>query len=114
MITKLMNRKGLSLVEIILGIAIFGIISISLIPIFTFSFTQIFTSGHKTEALYTSQELIEKEMDGSVVDEISTMEKTISIKFGTTEIEIDGQLIQVELEYDSSGNKILMNSFKPD
>ncbi|SHI54619.1 hypothetical protein SAMN02745975_00122 [Geosporobacter subterraneus DSM 17957] len=53
------NKKGYLLIEIIIGITLFGLISVSLIPILTNQFIHINRSGRRTEALYDNQKTIE-------------------------------------------------------
>jgi prepilin-type N-terminal cleavage/methylation domain-containing protein len=57
---KLLNQnKGLTLIEIIVAIAILGIILVPLIGMFTNGFTNIFTMGNKTRAVTEAQAVLD-------------------------------------------------------
>ena len=58
-----MNKKGLTLIEIILSIAILGIIAIAFLPLLTFGYVNLFQTRDLTEAMYNSQQIVEKEME---------------------------------------------------
>lgn len=53
------RQNGFSLIEIIVSMAIIGIISITFLTIFTSGFSNIFAAGNKSEALLNSQAVIE-------------------------------------------------------
>jgi len=54
------NRiEGFTLIEIIVSIAIIGIMVVSFLTIFTNSFSTIFSMGHKTESVNEAQAFIE-------------------------------------------------------
>lgn len=109
-----MGIMGITLVEIILAIAIIGIIVVSLIPIFTQTYVQITRSGNRTNALYVSQEEIEKKLQGEAGGLATSTNHPITLKFGTTEIIVSGKVIEVKVEYDTAGNTTTIKSFKPD
>jgi prepilin-type N-terminal cleavage/methylation domain-containing protein len=55
-----LNRSGLTLIEIIISLAILGIIAVSLLTIFSSSFKFIFNAGRKSVATYGAQQNIEQ------------------------------------------------------
>ena len=55
----LKNKKGFTLIEVILSIAILGIISIAFLSMFTSGIVGISNSGKKSESHYTAQSDIE-------------------------------------------------------
>lgn len=57
------KNKGYTLVEIILAIAIIGIIAVSFLPLMTFSYTNLVNSDQFTQALFDDQALVEDEID---------------------------------------------------
>jgi prepilin-type N-terminal cleavage/methylation domain-containing protein len=59
MIAKRKNESGLTLIEIIISLAILGIISVSFLTLFTASFSYIFRAGHRSIDHYDSQTYIE-------------------------------------------------------
>jgi hypothetical protein len=58
-----MNNKGLSLVELILSIALIGLISISTLPLITFGYTNLFSSSKYVDEAYDVQQEIEQTME---------------------------------------------------
>lgn len=57
---KKANQTGLTLIEIIISIAILGIIAVSLLTVFSSSFKYIFNAGHKSISTYGAQQNIEQ------------------------------------------------------
>jgi prepilin-type N-terminal cleavage/methylation domain-containing protein len=57
------GNNGFTLIEIILAIALIGIISVSFLPLMTFSYTNLVGSERFTQALYDDQELVEEQID---------------------------------------------------
>ena len=53
----LKSKKGMTLVEIIVAITILGIIIVSILNMFNFSITEIFSSGFRTDASLEVQQL---------------------------------------------------------
>lgn len=58
------NYKGLTLIEVILSIAIIGIISISLLPIFNIGLKNIVNAGSRTKNVYEAQTSINNFIQG--------------------------------------------------
>lgn len=112
---ELTNLKGLTLIEIIVGMAILGIIAVSFIPMLTSTFIQIHRSGNKSGAQYSNQMILEKSLAGENITEgVTKSGKTLSIKFdGLEEINVPGWIIEVEESYDKQGNKTVTKVFKP-
>lgn len=54
------RKKGMTLLEIIIAMAILGIIAVVLLNAFVQGFSTIFSMGNKTRAMTTAQELIDK------------------------------------------------------
>jgi len=111
-INILWKQQGLTLVEIILGIAILGIIFVAMIPVFTYGFIQIDHSGDKSKALYISRQNTEKTLDGEAGGVITSTAPLI-IKFGGTNIPVPGVQYKVETTYNGTSNKVTIKSFKP-
>lgn len=111
----LRNQKGLTLIEILIGMAILGIISISFIPVLTSTFIQIYRSGSRTEAQYSNQRILEKILAGENIQEgVTKSGRTLSIKFDAlADIDVSGWIIEVEESYDNHGNTTVTKVFKP-
>jgi prepilin-type N-terminal cleavage/methylation domain-containing protein len=58
--TRSDNAKGFTLVEILVSIAILGIVAIFLLPMFTSGFSSLMSMGRKTNALAQAQAVIDK------------------------------------------------------
>lgn len=72
---KTKSKKGMTLIEVIIAIAILGIIAVSLLGAFLQGFSTIFSMGNKTRAMSTAQELVDMACDSgddSVLGSIST------------------------------------------
>jgi prepilin-type N-terminal cleavage/methylation domain-containing protein len=55
----LTQKNGFTLVEIVIAIAILGIILVPLIGVFTNGFTNVITMGNKTRAIAKAQAVID-------------------------------------------------------
>ena len=105
---KLKNKKGLTLVEIILSLAIVGIIAVSIIPLFGTSIKGIARSGKRTSDIVTLQdnmvENIRKSEDGitEVATPISPVEVHIPGVTTNGPLEVKGDLLEVIDEKDES------------
>lgn len=58
-----MNNKGYTLIEVILAIAIIGLLAVSFLPLMTFSYTNLVGSEKFTNAMLEDQSIVEKEID---------------------------------------------------
>lgn len=55
-----MRKKGMTLIEVVISIAILGIIAASFLTMFSNGFSNIFIAGNRTRALAKAQEIIDK------------------------------------------------------
>jgi len=107
-LSLILNKKGFTLIEVIVGIALFGIITISFLPMFTFGIVNMHRSGNRTETVYKIQSSIEK-------NEPATPKKEqININFSGKEINININVYELEGVYDSSGSKTSIFYFEQD
>ncbi|WAG72320.1 prepilin-type N-terminal cleavage/methylation domain-containing protein [Clostridium estertheticum] len=111
---KIDNKQGFTLIEVVVGIALLGIIIISFMPVFSNSFKGITNSGKKSNALYSSQEGIEKKLHGGTDINSTDTPKRITIKFSGAEFDVNGKAILTEIPFGNNGNKTIVKSFKPD
>lgn len=75
------NSTGFTIIEVIVSMAILGLIAISLLALFTNGYSTIFSMGRKTEASNEAQAFIEAVYEEGV-DAISS----IAIRFNSTEV----------------------------
>lgn len=81
-----MKHKGFTLVEIIVALAIVGILAVSFLPMFTLAFKTVFSSGYKSEEIFHDQ----KSMENLIADPNADDIDSLSIAFP------DGYIISVE------------------
>lgn len=102
------NNKGFTLIEIIVSIAIIGIIAIPIFGIFGTGLKNIVNAGNRTENVYIEQELIDTEinMDYSEINkDNSDEEEELDIKFPYNSVldlvKIKGKIVTVTNEDDN-------------
>lgn len=71
------NTKGFTLVEILVSIALLGIMAISMLPLFTNGYRWIINAGNKSKIIYVAQEQVENK----IVQGASNTLKEITITF---------------------------------
>jgi len=76
------DQRGFTLIEIIIAVAILGIVTAAFLPILSNSVSGIFVTGQQEEALYKAQSQIEQYTDTDPVDyskEIELIDSTGTI-----------------------------------
>lgn len=58
-----MKKKGFTLIEIIIAIALIGIIAVAFIPFMTFSYTKLVHSEKFTQDMFNDQAIVENQID---------------------------------------------------
>ena len=71
------NKKGFTLIEIILAIAIIGIMAVAFIPVFTSGFKGVIYAGETKTGMFDSQNILEQE----VADSVNTGTETLTVIF---------------------------------
>ena len=105
----LKKKKGFTLIEVILSIAILGIISIAFMTMFTSGIVGISNSGKKSISHYVAQNQIESNISDSGIlpSNVVTTTKSITLTFpGKADIVISGRQVDVTYTY-GSRSKIL-------
>jgi prepilin-type N-terminal cleavage/methylation domain-containing protein len=77
---SIIDRKGLTLVEVLLSIAILAILTIALLPLFTTALKGIITAGNNSDEIYQSQNGAEDK----VLQGASSTANTMTIIFSDT------------------------------
>lgn len=102
------NSKGMTLIEVILALIIFGIIVVTLSSVLSTGYIGITRSGHKAKAAYEAQ----KEMTEMITSGDFTGTQTLDIRFsGIPTIQIEVNLVESEEEI--NGSTSTMTSFIP-
>jgi prepilin-type N-terminal cleavage/methylation domain-containing protein len=84
------NNKGFTLIEVIISIAIVGIISIPILGIFGTGIKNIVRAGERTEDVFVEQKIINEKMQ----DYDEGEETIISVRFPDgLEIDVEGKII---------------------
>lgn len=73
------RKKGMTLLEVIIAVAILGIISIVFLSVFANGFTTIFKMGNKTKAVAEAQKLIDIVCQSKSPNSIQSLCKKTSI-----------------------------------
>lgn len=109
---KLNNQKGLTLIEIILSMAILGILAITFLTMFSSGFRSIIKAGDKTVAAYDAQQsMTNKIIQADDLDPDEYTEETLIFDFnGGPTIELDIRLLDVYEEHKGSSSN--MKGFK--
>lgn len=83
------NKKGMTLIELIVSIALIGIIVVGFLPAFTVGFAMIAKAGSTSKAQYNTQAQTEKDLSSGP----SVTSDTLDIKFSdNSTIQSSGQI----------------------
>ena len=96
-------KKGFTLIEVILSMALLAIISTAFLTMFTSSIIDISNSGKKSASHYTAQSKIENNINdsGSLSGNVVTSTISITLTFPTSSYDINGRQINVPYNYGS-------------
>ncbi|MBN2259622.1 MAG: prepilin-type N-terminal cleavage/methylation domain-containing protein [Clostridiales bacterium] len=84
-----MNKKGMTLIEVIIALAILGILSVIVLSFFSVSLLGIFRFGDFTEKVFIDQELLELDISNDVSGNPATIQ--FSFEGEDSPISIDGE-----------------------
>lgn len=101
------TRKGLTLIEIIISIAIISLLAVAILGMFNFSIVNIIKSGKRTERVVKVKELIDMEINNSIDNGIYEVDVTLPGDINKT---ILGTMIEKQSPDDP---KIKINTFVP-
>jgi len=96
------TQKGFTLIEVILSIALLGIISVAFLTMFTSGIVGITNSGKKSISHYTAQSQIESEINESGnISNVVTSTTEISLTFPEKSLTyvIEGRQLDVPYTY---------------
>jgi prepilin-type N-terminal cleavage/methylation domain-containing protein len=105
------SKKGMTLIEIIISIAILGILAVSFLTLFVTGFSGITGAGNRSKAQYNVQTKIEEELNSSTSPAGTD---TIIINFlnsTTDKIEVQGKIKAENTIF--NGKKANITFFKP-
>jgi prepilin-type N-terminal cleavage/methylation domain-containing protein len=102
---KFNKRKGFTLVEIIVSLAIIGIISVAFLSMFAFGTNNIIMSGKNSSSNFNAQAILESNISDATITSSEITRTPVSIKLYKSRVlytTIDGNNIQVIYPYSSS------------
>jgi len=104
----LKNKRGFTLIEVILSIAILAIISIAFLSMFTSGVVGISNSGKKSVSHYTAQNQIESNISDSenLPSNVVTSTTNIRLTFQGNYYDVSGRKIDVPYTYGSISKKL--------
>ena len=75
---KFNKRKGLSLIELVVSVAILGVVAIAILQLFGSGFVNIVGAGNHSKAQYLAQDVIEQDLnDRTITSTSNTMQITL-------------------------------------
>lgn len=113
MIASIFNRKGFTLVEVLVCMAILSIIIISFTAAFSTSFTGISKNGENLESLYGKQKNIEYSIKD--YNSIDAPNDSDPIQFGSIPgsipVPMNGIIFNETVSYDNDAHQITISTF---
>ncbi|PKM57813.1 MAG: hypothetical protein CVU98_04240 [Firmicutes bacterium HGW-Firmicutes-3] len=113
------DNKGLTLIEVVISIAILGIVAIAFLSMFSFGYTHVTNAGHKSDAGFLAHQAAEQEIAGGTIDPsvvvTSIPSTTITINLDTplaSPMERSGT--EISFEVDKNGKISKVTTFIPD
>lgn len=115
-------QKGVTLVELIISIAIIGIISVSFLSLFTMGIRGIAFSGHKSKSQFKAQEAVEYSINGTpvaadplidpgVTDQSDTEIPAFQVNFNGGNI--SQKVRKISVTYTYKGKKVTVDTILP-
>ena len=83
------NKRGFTLIEIILAIAIIGILAVVFIPLFTSGYIMIVKNAETSDTLFSNQDAIEQE----IANDSASTGSALTVDFSGLSINVTGQAI---------------------
>ena len=108
---KYVKSNAMTLVEIIMAMALIGIITISIMTLLTSGFTQITSSGERAKALFQAQAQIESDIN-DIGQSASDASETLTLKIDDTEIIVPGKVKSVNTAL-PNGRFVQIEIFQP-
>ena len=103
--------RGMTLIEIIIAIALIGIITVSILTLLSVGFKNIISAGDKAEIIFNVQSNIEDQIN-ETTDEATELTETFKLKIGDDEISMPGKVKSVESIL-PNGGKVQIDIFIP-
>lgn len=103
------KKRGFTLVELIAAIALFAIVTVSLLQLFAFSFNLSGTNQKKSQARYSNQTQMESKIANNASDVAASTDLTIN--FQGQSITVNGKIVDTTVN--NKGTSDTFTSFIP-
>jgi prepilin-type N-terminal cleavage/methylation domain-containing protein len=108
----LKKKKGFTLIELIVAIAILGILCIAFLPMFVQGFKAIATAGRRSKANYDTQKNVEKDIDDRLVSAGADSLRITSSMDSTFFVDVPGEEKTETTTFE--GRNVVITFFMPD
>lgn len=112
MMNRLMNRlknpQGFTLIEMIVALAIIGIMAVSFLTVFSSTYAHIFSAGRRSDAIFST----EKKVEAAIASGTTGTADTFSLSIGGRTINVSGTLVTEQSTYEN-GKTVTLKSFVP-
>ena len=104
------NKKGFTLVEVIVSMAILALIATAFVPLFGFSFTNIFSYGERDKAMSVASDIMEELYaeqplpDNFSIDDIEGIDENSDYFIYNSESRF--KVLKLEEDFDIDGDNI--------
>jgi len=108
MVIKKLKNRGFTLIEIIVSIAITGLVSLTFFTLFSFGMKMVILSGHNSIADFETQSILENRISGDTTPnaQLEVTSEAISLyQSGTLVDTVPGKVLRVEYPYNQSTTK---------
>jgi len=102
-----LNNSAFTLIEIIIALALIGIISITFLTIFSSAYAFLFSAGRKSDAVFS----VEKSLETTIASGTSSDTNNISVTIGGRGLVIEGINSSANQDYDNGTKNVEMNVF---
>ena len=110
------NKKGLTLIEIVVAIAILGFIAAAFLTMFSSAFSGIFSMGRRTQAMNDDAQSIMERIYENYPDElneyVNNESVTINVKEEGSQVPSGMHLVTITVKY-GSGRSVSLSGLVP-
>lgn len=108
---KLKKDKGMTLIEVIIAIAIIGIIALGILQMFTMSMVVISSAGKKTQSAYDAQSHSENTLNMNYSG-VPLVDEELELTIGDTQIIAPGRKVEIDSQL-GNGENVIIEIFQP-